>query len=102
MAKTQTRRKQFFRDWRKARGLTQEEVADRIGMSNSNLSMLERGRVDYTAKTLEALADAYGCTPADLLSRRPEDAEDELTLVARDLSPEQRDQVAKIAKTFLN
>lgn len=63
----------FIRQWRKHRGLTIEQLAERSGMSNGNLSNIERGKTGYNQDTLEALAEALQCAPADLLMRDPSD-----------------------------
>ncbi|BCJ90015.1 hypothetical protein IZ6_07500 [Terrihabitans soli] len=102
MAKTPTRAPLFFKAWRKSRGWTQDYVAEKIDMSGSNYSLLERGEIDYTTKTLTKLAKLYGCSNGDLISRGPNQTEDELIRLARDLPEEKRDQLLKIAKTFLN
>ena len=57
----------YFKEWRKQRGLSQEQVTHRIGMSTPNLSRLERGLVSYNQKTLEALAQEFDTPPANLL-----------------------------------
>jgi transcriptional regulator with XRE-family HTH domain len=51
-------RSTFIRQWRHHRGLTQERLADRVGMTGGNLSKIENGNTGYTQATLEALADA--------------------------------------------
>lgn len=61
--------------WRKFRGLSQERLADRVGMSVSSISQLETGKQGYTQATLEALADAMQCEPGDLLMRNPLETE---------------------------
>jgi len=61
----------FFKAWRKYRGLTQEQVAERVGMSVSSVSQLETGKQGFTDGTLMAFADALRCEPGDLLSRDP-------------------------------
>lgn len=61
----------FIREWRKYRKLTQEELAEMVGLSNGAISQLETGRINYTQGTLEDIADALGCTAGDLLSRDP-------------------------------
>lgn len=61
----------FFRAWRKFRGLTQEQLAERVEMSVSSISQLETGKQGFTDTTLVALADALRCEPGDLLSRDP-------------------------------
>ena len=61
----------FFRAWRKYRQLTIEQLADRVDMSVSSISQLERGLQGFSDTTLLALAEALMCEPGDLLSRDP-------------------------------
>lgn len=68
-------RRTFIRQWRQYRGLTLEQLADRIEMSAPALSLLERGQSGYQQSTLEALAEALQTDPASLLMRNPEDEE---------------------------
>lgn len=52
---------------RAARGLTQEQVAERSGFSQQYLSGLEQGRRNPTVVSLFELAQALGVTPLDLI-----------------------------------
>jgi transcriptional regulator with XRE-family HTH domain len=63
----------FFREWRKYRGFTQEELAELVGVTPSSISQLETGKQGFTDTTLEALATALNCSPGDLLMRNPMD-----------------------------
>lgn len=69
----------FIRQWRNHRHLSLVQVAERISeitgksMTHATLSRIETGKIAYTQPVLEAIADALGCTPADLLIRNPED-----------------------------
>lgn len=63
----------FIRQWRIYRNLTLEQLAERLDMTPSHLSMLERGLRGYTQDTLEQIADALQTDPASLLMRNPED-----------------------------
>lgn len=63
----------FFREWRKHRGYTQEELADIVGVRASSISQLETGKQGFTDTTLMALAEALNCSPGDLLMRNPLD-----------------------------
>lgn len=56
-----------FARLRKARGLTQEEVEARSGVSQQYLSSLERGRRNPTVITLYELALVLDVTVADLV-----------------------------------
>lgn len=89
-----------IRAWRKARGLTQEELAHRAAMSPSNLSLLETGKIDYTGSALRRLADALDCEPADLLGRKPDDAAGALYADIQSLPEPDQAQIAAIIATF--
>lgn len=90
----------FIKQWRKHRGLTQERLADRVGMSNGNLSQIENGNTAYTQETLEALAEALQCAPADLLMRNPTDPEGIWSLWDQ-AKPAERLQIIEVVKTLL-
>lgn len=52
---------------REKKGWTQEELAQRSGISAANLSMLENDRVDIGKKRAEQLARAFGVHPAIIM-----------------------------------
>jgi DNA-binding Xre family transcriptional regulator len=58
----------FVRAWREHRGMTTEQLANRIEMSVATVSRLESGDKEWTSSQLDALAEALGCQPKDLLS----------------------------------
>ena len=53
---------------RKAKGWTQEELAEASGLSQQYLSDLERGKRNPTVITVHELAQALGVTHLDLLA----------------------------------
>lgn len=55
------------RERRKARKWTQPDLAEKAGISTTAVHNLEAGKNGFTDKTLAALAEAFGCRPADLL-----------------------------------
>jgi transcriptional regulator with XRE-family HTH domain len=57
-----------FARLRKAKGLTQEQMADLSGFGQNYISWLERGRRNPTVITLFLLAEALNATPIDLLT----------------------------------
>jgi transcriptional regulator with XRE-family HTH domain len=65
--------RQHIKAWRKYRGLTQEQLAERIGISRTYLTKIERGDRKWDQPFLEAAADALRCDPADILTRDPTD-----------------------------
>ena len=93
------RRSHFIRDWRKHRKLTQEELAERLGTSNAQISRIETGKNGYTQDFLEACASALSCAPADLL-RGPPDDRHELAQMLEGLTRLQAIQALKMVKIF--
>ncbi|MEA3010001.1 MAG: putative transcriptional regulator [Sphingomonadales bacterium] len=61
-----------------ARRMTLTELAERVGITIVNLSILKTGKARAIRfSTLEAICDALGCQPGDLLEFLPEAAADE-------------------------
>jgi transcriptional regulator with XRE-family HTH domain len=58
---------------RKAAGLTQGQVAGRLGMTRSSVANMEAGRQVISVFHLAVMAAAFGVDPADLLGVRRED-----------------------------
>jgi transcriptional regulator with XRE-family HTH domain len=52
---------------RKEKGLTQEQLAEKCGLSQQYLSGLEQGRRNPTIVTIYELATALGVSPIDLV-----------------------------------
>ena len=65
----------------------------------STISRIESGKQPYTQDTLEAIADALRCEPADLLMRNPLDA-DAIWSLWEGLAPPQKRQAVKIIKAL--
>ncbi|UZF93184.1 helix-turn-helix domain-containing protein [Bosea sp. NBC_00550] len=63
--------RQFVRAWRVYRKLSQEALADRLGVTHGLISQIERGITGLTHDRIESLAEALGCAPADILSGPP-------------------------------
>lgn len=52
-----------------ARGMTLTELADRVGLTLANLSVLKNGRARAIRfSTLTALCEVLGCQPGELLT----------------------------------
>lgn len=52
---------------RKAAGLTQQELADRLGVIQQQVAKWESGKVDIKLQTLKRIANALGCDIDDLI-----------------------------------
>lgn len=98
--KDSERRPTFIRQWRKHRGLTQERLADRIGMSSGNLSNIETAKQGYTQDQIEAIADALNCDVVDLLIRDPSTPDGIWSLWDK-AKPAEREQIVQLARVVM-
>ena len=55
---------------RKSAALTQQALADRIGLSRTSVTNIESGRQHVSLHMLFALANAVGVSPSDLLPEK--------------------------------
>jgi len=79
----------FLRQWRKFRGYTLEQAAERVGMSHQNLGKIERGKVPYNEPLLDILADIYRTDKGSLIMRDPS-RPDPLWSIYDQLAPPER------------
>jgi transcriptional regulator with XRE-family HTH domain len=100
MKKPKKRRPNYIRAWRHHRGLTLEEVAERIEMTPGHLSMLERGQRSYVQETLEAVASALRTDAATLLMGDPHDP-DAIWAIWDKAKVAQRKQITDMARRLL-
>jgi transcriptional regulator with XRE-family HTH domain len=63
-----------LRELRDAQGLSLALLAERSGVSKSNISLIERGESSATATVLDKLSAALGVTVASLFEKPAEDA----------------------------
>ncbi len=90
----------FIKQWRIKRGISQERLGDRVGLSGASISQIENGKQGYSQENLEAIADALGCDVVDLLIRDPSDPEGIWSLWDR-AKPAQRKQIVGMIEGFL-
>jgi transcriptional regulator with XRE-family HTH domain len=88
----------YLREWRKHRGLTQEELAARAGIPKSILSRYETGDRRIHLETQFKLMAALDIRPAQFFS--PPDAPSIDAMIAGE-TPEQRRRLVNMVKAFL-
>lgn len=98
--KNPRRRRHFIREWREFRGLTQDQLAERLDMSKASLSRIETYKQPYTQDFLEACADALLTEPASLLIRNPGD-EDSIWSLWDRAKPGERQVIESAAREAL-
>ncbi len=57
-----------IKSFRKIKGLSQEKLAEEIGIATNTLSSIERGNAFMTAQTLEKIIDIFNVTPQELFT----------------------------------
>lgn len=92
----------FIRKWRKLKQLTQEQLAERIGMSKPSISCIENGNQPYSEPVLEAIAHALQCEPADLLRPPSDPALEEWNRLLNKLTQDKSAKALRLIKTFLD
>lgn len=63
--------KLYLREWRRARGLSQDDLAARVDTSKGYISQIERGERPWSQKWLDRFAEALGADPEQLLAGPP-------------------------------
>lgn len=66
-----------FKKARVLASLTQEDVANALGVSRTTVTMWEIGESKPRVSTLKKLADLYGCTVDELLQEDPGEGAEE-------------------------
>lgn len=67
-----------IKKWRLIRGLTQSQLAEKLGMTEANLSSYERDKSDPPLKVLEKIAEILKVKTSYLLNGDIEDESDSL------------------------
>lgn len=94
--------KLFLREWRQLKGLTQDELAARLGTSKSVISELENGKKRWNQDHLGELAFALGCDPEDLLhpGPRPKDPNEPLLMIWNSIPDDLKPQAMRVLQAL--
>lgn len=91
----------YLEAWRRKAGLTQAELAEKVGTNQNMIAYLESGERGLSAKWLRRLAPALKTTPGMLLDHNPFDLDDDLVEMWSGASRGQRRQLLDIAKAVV-
>ena len=84
---------------RESAGLTQEDVAEQLGIGNQAVSRMERGAVAPTLTRLFEFAEVFRCRVDELLLTASDRETDQAAVIAQQitgLAPADREMVARI------
>ncbi len=95
---------QRIRELRKLRGLSQEELAEKIDIAINTMSNIERGNAFMTAPTLEKIIEILKVTPSELFTFEKEEKKIDLykyILIKIDIIKNDMEKL-KILKKFID
>lgn len=95
-------RRWYAREWREKRGISQEELAERIGTSKGYVSDLESGKRRYNRDHVEAIVSALGLSSLAELFTDPgeDDLEAKLRAEFRAASGPQRERILAVVRAM--
>ncbi len=65
---TESDRPNRIREWRMRRDMTQDELAELVGLTNTAVSKIEKGQRRLSDLWIDKFSKALGCRPAELLN----------------------------------
>ena len=94
-----TQRRHFLVQWRRHRGLNQVQLAERLHITQGQLSKIENFKKPWDEDLLELAALALRCTPVDILIRDPSAAEG-IWSIWDNVPESQRGQALDVLRAF--
>ena len=92
----------IFKSLRQASGYTQQELADKLGISRSRIGMYETGAREPDFETLEIIADFFNVSTDYLLGRQTPQETAPALLDVTGLTPEQLEHIQFIVDDLRN
>lgn len=89
-----------LRAWREFRGLTQDELAAKVGTAGNVISLLESGARRLSDKWLYKLAPALETRPGFLLEFAPDDADLSILKAIGEMDTERRPEALRLLQVF--
>lgn len=86
--------------WREFREMSQEELAEKVGTTASQISMLETGDRGLSAKWLRKLAPALKTTPGHLLDHDPNTIDNDVFDIWVAIGEKDRATALRVLKSF--
>jgi transcriptional regulator with XRE-family HTH domain len=90
----------YLREWRKHAGLTQEQLAEAVGTSKSQISELERYNLQLSPKWLQRLAPVLKVQPGHILDHNPDDLDTDIIDIWARIPERDRQQAARVLRSF--
>jgi transcriptional regulator with XRE-family HTH domain len=99
-ADVQTDERNFLREWRLHKGLTQEQLADKVGTTKAVISLLETEQRPLSSKWLRKFAEALGTTPGRILDVDPNEVSAEVLNIWDHIGAADRPRAVRILRSL--
>ena len=86
--------------WREFRKMSQEVLAEKVGTTASQISMLETGERGLSAKWLRKLAPLLGTTPGHLLDHDPATLDNDVFDIWVNIDERDRAQAIRVLRAL--
>lgn len=87
--------------WREFRGMTQEQLADRLDTAKAVISLLENGKRALSDKWLRRIAEVLETKPGHLLDLDPNDVDTDILETWAKIEVGDRAMAVKVLKGFV-
>lgn len=90
----------YLRQWREYRKLSQEQLADMVDTTKAVISLLENEKRPLSSKWLRKLAEALDTQPGHILDHDPNELPADVFDIWASIAKRDRAQAARILRTF--
>jgi transcriptional regulator with XRE-family HTH domain len=91
----------YLKEWRKFRGMTQQELADRLDTSKSVISDMERGELQLSPKWLRRIAPVLQTQPGHILDHDPATIDNDIIDIWAHIEVRDREQAIRVLRSFV-
>lgn len=91
----------YLKEWRKFRGMTQQELADALETSKSVISDMERGELQLSPKWLRRIAPILKTQPGHILDHDPAEIDNDIIDIWSHIDQRDRDQAIRVLRSFV-
>jgi transcriptional regulator with XRE-family HTH domain len=91
----------YLKEWRKFRGMTQQDLADRLETSKSVISDMERGELQLSPKWLRRIAPILETQPGHILDHDPNELDSDIIDIWAHIDLDKRETAINVLKQFV-
>lgn len=90
----------YLKAWREYRGMTGEELAEKVGTTRAVISLLENEKRPLSSKWLRKLAEVLDTQPGHILDHDPNELPSDVFDIWTRIDQKDREQAARVLRSF--